>query len=456
MNPLAMGNVQLHAASGFSTASIELARKPVVVGRSGDLRLEDDTIEKKHARFTLREGKLFVAPMGRAAVLLRKQTPLPGETEIAPGDVVLLSTFAAVFVAETVQQEPSRQAREALEALLAYQRDRVLVRLLELPAPRLVQLAFGSVREIPPLRLQAVAPLLRSVLDRLARQSGGLAPEQLAELEAQLSADRPLPTGLAAREASERRFAAARRAPPPLDEEGDPEASAGSGTPTRAWHLVPADTDVGHGFSHGAPPIEPSRWPRSPRDGVPMTHVATLLVPAEYRAAGPEKVAIAIFQADDHVRARVEGAPRHEGDAMLLEDAIGGSYALVWLDAAAFARGPGGLAPEGVHPGAPQFLRLRARTGDPNIGKVIPDWDDEAGEYVAPDSEEGEAMMLSRFSFPNSRILAHFGGTSFACDNFARGLGPVYLALEHRFGGANFGGGNAVIDLARRRVRFGS
>ena len=213
---------------------------------------------------------------------------------------------------------------------------------------------------------------------------------------------------------------------------------------------------AGHGFSHGTPPIEPSRWPRSPRDGVPMRHVATLLVPAEYRAAGPEKVALAVFQADDHVRARVEGAPRHEGDALLLEDAIGGSYALVWLDAAAFARGPGGDVPEGVQPGAPQFLRLRARIGDPNVGKVIPDWDEEAGEYVAPDSDEGEAMKLSRFSFPNSRILAHFGGTSFACDNFARGLGPVYLALEHRFGGANFGGGNAVIDLARRRVRFGS
>jgi hypothetical protein len=184
-----------------------------------------------------------------------------------------------------------------------------------------------------------------------------------------------------------------------------------------------------------------------------MTHLATLLVPAEYRVAAPDKIAIALFQADDHVRPHTLGARDPEEHATLLEDAIGGSYALLWLDAETFARGPGRDAPEGVHLKAPQFLRLRARLGDPNVGKVIPDH--EPGDYVTPDSEEGQALALDRFSFPNSRILVHFGGTSFAVDNFAGGLGPFYVAIEHGLGGANFGGGNAVLDLARQRIVFG-
>lgn len=451
-----MERVHLHGVSGFGVASAELAGKPVVVGRSGDLRLPDDTIEKKHARFTLRDGKVLVAPIGRAEVFLGDRA-LSGETEVAPGDIVLLSRFAAVFVASGPQQESSRQAREALKVLSGYQRDRVLVRLLEVPVPGLVRLAYQTVCVIPPLRLRAVASVLRQALDALAQRPD--APQDLlAALASQLEADKPLPAVFADEEARERRRAAAAALPPPppLDEEADPEASAGTGTPTRAWHLVPSEADVGHGFSHGAPPIDPARWPRSPRDGVPMAHLATLLVPAEYRAAGPDKVAISVFQADDHVRPRVEGAPAHEGDAIVLEDGIGGSYALLWHNASAFARGPGRDAPEGVHPEAPRFLRLRARLGDPNVGKVIPDWDDDPGDYVTPDSDQGQALALDRLGFPNSRILAHFGGTSFACDNFAGGLGPVYLALEDDFGGANFGGGNAVLDLARQRIEFGS
>ena len=449
-----MTGVRLHGVSGFGVASAELTGKPVMVGRSGDLRLVDDTIEKKHARFTLRDGKVLVTPMGRAAVFLGDQA-LSGETEVAPGDIVLLSNFAAVFVAGEPQQEPSRRASKALQVLSGYRRDRVLVRFLELPAPGLVRLALQTVRAIPLLRLHVVASVLRPVLDALAQRPDAPSQDQLAALASYLEADKPLPAVFVEEEARERRraTAAALPPPPPLDEEADPEVSTGA--PTRAWHLVPSEADVGHGFSHGAPPIDPARWPRSPRDGAPMAHLATLLVPAEYRAAGPDRVAISVFQANDHVRRRIEGAPTHEGDAIVLEDGIGGSYALLWHDANTFARGPGCDAPEGVHPEAPRFLRLRARIGDPNVGKVIPDWDDDPGDYVTPYSDQGQALALDRLSFPNSRILAHFGGTSFACENFAGGFGPVYLALEGDFGGAKFGGGNAVLDLAQQRIEFG-
>jgi hypothetical protein len=454
-----MDRVYLHGASGFGAASAELVGKPVVVGRSGDLRLEDDTIEKKHARFTLRDGKVFVAPMGSGAIFLGS-APLSGQTEVAPGDVVILAKFAAVFVAASPEQEPSRKGREAVDMLFGYQRDRVLVRLLELPSPKLVQLALEMVRAIPPLRLQAVEPLVRAALDALSRRADAPPKEQLEALAIHLAADKPKPAVFVEQEAAERRRAAeaARPPPPPLDEDADPEASARVGAPTRAWHLVPAEREVGHGFCFGAPPIDPSRWPRSPRDGAPMAHLGTLLVPAEYRVAGPYKIAIALFQADDHVRPRAPGAAgavTPEGDATLLEDGIGGSYALLWLDAETFARGPGRGAPEGVILKTPQFLRLRARLGDPNVGKVIPDWDDDPGDYIRPDSEEGQALALDRFAFPHSRIRVHFGGTSFAVDNFARGLGPFYVAIEDDFGGANFGGGNAVLDLARQRIVFG-
>lgn len=447
----------LYGASGFRAASAELAGKPVVVGRSADLRLDDDTIEKKHARFTLRDGKVFVAPIGRAAILLGAD-PVSKETEVPPGDIVLLARSAVVFVAADPQQKPSQQARKVIKEIVYYQRDRLLVRLLELHAPPLVLLALDAVRFLPALRLHAVAHALRPILGALAERPDAPPSEQIAAIEACLAAEKPISPVLAEREARERREAAAAALPPPppLDEDADPELSSAPGVLTRAWHLAPSKEDVGHGFSHGAPPIDPSRWPRSPRDGAPMTHLGTMLVPAEYRTAGPDKVAISVFQADDHVRPRADAPPSGESDATLLEDEIGGSYAVQWLDGETFARGPGRDAPEGAHAKPPQFLRLRARLGDPNVGKVIPDWDKPPGDYVRPDSKKGEELALARFDFPNSRVRAHFGGTSFAVDNFAGSLGPFYLALEDDFGGANFGGGNAVLDLARMCIVFGS
>ncbi len=447
----------LHGASGFSVASKELVGKPVVVGRSGDLRLEDDTLEKKHARFTLRDGKVFVAKMGQGAVFLGSE-PLSSETEVAPGDVVILAKFAAVFVAASPLQKPSPKAQKALEMLLNYQRDRVLVRLLQLPAPMLVDLAFDMVRAIPALRLKSVEVLVRAAIETLLRQGDERWKGRIEALLAQLGADMPKAAVFVDQEAQERRRRAATEVPLPLDEEADPEGSglsSSEGVPTRAWHVVPAETDVGHGFAFGAPPISAEQWPRSPRDGVPMAHLATLLVPKEYRVFGPENVAIALFQADDHARPHLPGHERNQ-EGVLLEDEIGGTYAMVWLATETFRRGPSGAAPEGVPLSPPQFLCLRARIGDPNVGKVIPDWDDDAGSYVTADSDEGQAIRLGRFSFPKSRVRAHFGGTSFAVDNFAGGLGPFYLAMEDGFGGANFGGGNAVLDLARRRIVFGS
>ncbi|EYF04148.1 Hypothetical protein CAP_4831 [Chondromyces apiculatus DSM 436] len=472
----------LHGAGGLETASVELAGKPVVVGRSGDLKL-DDMIEKKHARFVLRDGKVLVSVLGKGDVWLGDQR-ISGETALAPGDMVLLSTSAAVFVAGDADQAPTALARASLKRLASFNRsERALVRLLEVPVPGLFTRVLDEVRKMPEDRIHAVASILKPVLERLAARPDAPPETQLAYLWAVLGSEKPAfkSAVLVAEEERARREAvdAAAPPPPPVDEEADPELLGGKTVPTRAWHTVPSEKNVGHGFSGGVPPIALTAWPRSPRDGAPMAHLGTVLVPAEYRVRGPEKVAIALFQADDHTQKEVEGAPRHEGDALVLEDEIGGTYAVIWLDAATFARGPGsevrkgsegsevGEVPEGAKIEATAFLQLRARVGDPNVGKVIPGWyddddDDEededgaAGKYVTPESPEGEALGLSRYSFHTSKALLHFGGTSVACDDYAEGLGPFYVGIEDGFGDANFGGGNAVLDLAREKIVFSS
>ncbi|AKT38562.1 FHA domain-containing protein [Chondromyces crocatus] len=451
-----MGTVWLHGASGFGVVSVELGGKPLVAGRSGDLRLTEDMIEKKHARFVLRDGKVFVTPMGRGDVSVGVER-ISGEKEVAPGDLVLLSTHAVIFVAADVDPTPSKKARDALRDLSRSERDRLLVRLLELPAPKLVALVVSDVLLLPARRAHAVASTLKTVLDRLAERADRPPEDSMSALRSLLRTEKPASAVLADEEALARRRAAEAAAPPPppIDEDADPELSAGTGTPTRAWNVVPADGDVGHGFSFGVPPIPVAQWPRSRRDGVPMVHLGTLLVPAEYRVGGEGKVAIALFQADDHTRREVEGAPRHEGDAWVMEDEIGGGYALIWLDAPTFAQGQGREVPAGVQTKPPQYLRLRARIGDPSVGAVIPDWDAAEDDAIIPGSDAWEKLDLARYSFQRSKALVHFGGTSMACDNFAHGLGPVYVGVEHAFGGANFGGGNAVIDLVRKETVFG-
>ena len=456
-----METLWLHGAGGASAPSLALTDRPVTVGRSGDLRLEDDALEKKHARFVRRDGRLFVAPLGRAGVAVGDQ-PISAESEVKPGDLVLLSASAAVFVAAGAEQVPSERARDAVGRLASDHRDRVLVRLLALPSAGLVEVVRDKLGTLPGARLRAVAGALRQVHKAVAGQPPDAPVHTLLErLLREATSDRPLPPTEAELREQERRrrhaAEAAAAAPPPIDEEADPEQSSGTGAPTRAWHLLPSPQDVGHGFSHGVPPIPAATWPRSPRDGAPMKHLGTLLVPAEYRVAGPERVAIALFQADDHTTRPVAGAPRHAGEACILADGIGGTYGLIWLDRQTFQKGQGHEVPDGITPSPPRPLALRARLGDPNVGLVIPDWDDDdASPYVKLGTPQWDALALSRYDFQTSRALAHFGGTSVACDNFARGLGPFYLGIEHAFGDANFGGGNAVLDLARQEIEFGS
>lgn len=77
--------------------------------------------------------------------------------------------------------------------------------------------------------------------------------------------------------------------------------------PTTAYDLEllqrpPArGTDTDHGWCYGLPPgIADNQWPLSPFDGFPMQPCFTLRLPEQYRAKGPEYVAITLFADQQH------------------------------------------------------------------------------------------------------------------------------------------------------------
>ena len=254
--------------------------------------------------------------------------------------------------------------------------------------------------------------------------------------------------------------------------------------------------DQGQGWCFGAPAgIAPSQWPRSRVNGLPMAHVFTLRVPAEYRTKSEELIAISLFQADDHAADTVDGVAEtiemqelpeeaNESDEAgpfwaslleyatgrhpqerYLEDLIDGGWAVLWLTEAEF-RGPAGMPPaeavgvfpeydssDGtsayIAPTAPQYVELVVRTGDPNVGKEPKEFPDEAaGEYVPMYSGKGQALGLDKLFFGKT----HFGGTSSPCQG-EPDTSPFYLEFDEQFGGANLGGdGVAFIDLLNDRL----
>jgi len=69
------------------------------------------------------------------------------------------------------------------------------------------------------------------------------------------------------------------------------------------YWIVPAAQGKGGedaGWEYGLPPgIKPEEWPRHCRSGLPLRHGFTIRIPAEYRARGPELVALSYFHPGD-------------------------------------------------------------------------------------------------------------------------------------------------------------
>jgi hypothetical protein len=274
-----------------------------------------------------------------------------------------------------------------------------------------------------------------------------------------------------------------------------------------------------HGWCYGLPPgIEQNQWPLSPFNGYPMQPCFTLRVPEQYRTKGPGHVALSVFadrQHDepDEVEAIAEytsvdaaGRPadpdllpfwvhkqnRHPMEVRM-EDALGRSFAMIWLTEAEFAgqlcqppriagnrllgRNP---SPPWIEKGSARAafdlqighydsideitkkhwyrifgqvpdlghrayaIAVCVREGDPNVGKPPRDkhlHHAELGEYVPPNSKDAERFDLKRLFGRN-----HFGGTMFP-NQWTPKFSPTYLEFEEHFGGFNFGGGNAQLDL---------
>src|SRR6266496_475732 len=143
--------------------------------------------------------------------------------------------------------------------------------------------------------------------------------------------------------------------------------------PDTAFDIVIDDGGT-DGHALGRPPgLDPASWPRSRVNGLPMAHLFTVTVPAQYRCAGPDLVGLSAFQADDHVSAPVPGLPEvvaggrppgHDPGAepfwaavaayararhpheLYVEDDIGGGWAWLWRRADELAAGPGPLPDE--------------------------------------------------------------------------------------------------------------
>ncbi|MBR1269731.1 hypothetical protein JQ629_19655 [Bradyrhizobium sp. AUGA SZCCT0222] len=89
-------------------------------------------------------------------------------------------------------------------------------------------------------------------------------------------------------------------------------------------------------------------------------------------------------------------------------------------------------------------IALAVRDGDPNVGRPPRDkllHKDELGDYIAPYSKDAERFELERLSGRN-----HLGGTMFP-SQWTPKYSATYLEIEEHFGGFNFGGGNAQLDL---------
>jgi hypothetical protein len=109
------------------------------------------------------------------------------------------------------------------------------------------------------------------------------------------------------------------------------------------------------------------------------------------------------------------------------------------------------LAGEGAAAGINTAFAIRAqvREGDPNVGKPPREWEDDckASGYVpAYGGAQSEALGLAQLDGRN-----HLGGTMFPIQSYPV-FGPFFLEFEENFGGFNFGGGNAQLDLLKMEL----
>ncbi|WP_313437324.1 hypothetical protein [Stenotrophomonas sp.] len=286
--------------------------------------------------------------------------------------------------------------------------------------------------------------------------------------------------------------------------------------PQRVLPKVERGSEWGGGWTLGLPPgISKEQWPLSSSNGHPLRHAFTLHLPPEYRTQGEELVALCVFVDDqqeelcyveeiaEYFTSPLSVTPPADSDLLpfwqhrqarhaqshTMEDILGTQFCAIWLTQQEFD-GELSLPPtpdsdllddpptwieedyasyfyeywlytrkgDAVIPGAgiggassdtvalPISTSIRA--DDPNVGRSPREWESECAinGYIEAFSERGEELNLSRWD-----SIAHLGGTMQPQQGYPE-FGPYYLEFEEGFGGFNFGGGNAQLDLQQMKI----
>lgn len=226
---------------------------------------------------------------------------------------------------------------------------------------------------------------------------------------------------------------------------------------------------------HEGPGIAWQYWPRSAATGLPMMHVITLVLPAEYRRKGEQYPAISFFAGEGQFAPEPIQGDGSSADPFLRDlaaaiehpalhrrrDLIDGEFALLWLSVEEVAAGPTAPSPD---------LRAAGTWTDDSEGCNA--WDERAPRadvWLVPRTDPNAGIVPQEFSDDEPAIagysnpfdaqsnfqpwaepllgMSHLGGTTFPVQGLPDGLTPWYLELEEIVG-LNFGGdGNAQIDL---------
>ena len=261
-----------------------------------------------------------------------------------------------------------------------------------------------------------------------------------------------------------------------------------------------ADDKGKDGWFGGRPPgLKSAQWPRSRNTGLPMVHLVTLRLPADYQRRGPAYPGIAFFQAHDVGADPVDGVEhifesggklsehqreeefyvavakavkgKHPMERVWTEEDIG--FALIWLTAEELAGKPTKLPKDIRHedvedePAAwdseaeREPLRLR-EVEDPNVGKSPremtseEDGSDEERLVDEPGDDYVPYFMLSkRLQEQVGYASNHLGGTVTPPGNLtlADPTTPYVLELTE-VEGSNLAGGGIVIDLETETLNW--
>jgi hypothetical protein len=261
--------------------------------------------------------------------------------------------------------------------------------------------------------------------------------------------------------------------------------------PGMAWRLGAGNAQQFDGHARGRPPgLSPDAWPRSLGNGLPMAHVLTLRLPAEYRKQGPEIGGFSFFVEVDYEASGLDevkpflagqqAAPgkdafwaslerhrqhRHPREHRIDPPSAVGEFALIWLTERELCAGPTPLpdfgredVPESIRGTAglfvasdfpPEWIRLEPYD-DLNVGLRPTEEELEGdGAYIPPLSERGEKLNLWE-TLTSTNGDNHLGGTCFASQYPPEDLSPFYLEVHNDFGGLNLGGdGTGQLDLIR-------